>query len=61
MLGGGDRDQGQIMDLHWLAFVKHLPGNGNNDWGGVAAHYCLGWHIPHPDHGDTGQSPAVGL
>ena len=26
----------------------------------VLQRYCLGQHIPHPDHGDTGQSPDVG-
>ena len=35
-------------------------GTGNDDWEGLTARYCLGWHIPHPDRGSAGQPPATG-
>ena len=54
----------EIKDNMWIHAGWHQGstclGMGNDDWKGVAAHYCLGQHIPHPDCGNTGQSPAVG-
>ena len=60
MLARGDRDQGQVANLHHWHMWSTCLGMGNDDWEVPTARYHLGQHITHPDHGSTGQSPVAG-